>query len=219
MEGKEPLVIFGLGKFAQVARHYLDIDSPYRVVAFTVDRAYIKAAEAFGLPVVPFEDVEKAYPPDRHRMLVAIGYTDGNRLRAKKYHEAKEKGYRLITYINSRSAIWGEVQIGDNCFIFENQTIQPFVRIGNDVVLWSGNHVGHHSTIGDHCFISSHVVVSGSATIGPYSFLGVNSCVRDGVHIAEGSVIGMGAAVVKDTIRGGVYAGIPARPLKKKAIQ
>ena len=36
------------------------------------------------------------------------------------------------------------------------------VRIGNDVVLWSGNHIGHDSTIGDHCFIASHVVVSGN---------------------------------------------------------
>jgi sugar O-acyltransferase (sialic acid O-acetyltransferase NeuD family) len=216
MEKTEQIVIYGLGKFAQVARFYLDCDSPYEAVAFTVDRAYMKEANAFGLPVVPFEEVVVAYPPDRYRMLVAIGYSDGNRLRAKKYDEAKAKGYRLITYVNSHSAIWGEAEIGDNCFIFENQTIQPFVKIGNDVILWSGNHIGHHSTIGDHCFISSHVVISGSATIGPYSFLGVNSCVRDGVCIAEGSVIGMGAAVVKDTVKGGVYTGIPARPYIKE---
>lgn len=216
MDKRGQVVIYGLGKFAQVAMHYLVCDSPFEVVAFTVDRAYMEGNSVFGLPVVQFEEVESAYPPDQYCMLVAVGYSDGNRLRAAKYYEAKAKGYKLITYVNSRTAVWGEVEIGDNCFIFENQTIQPFVKIGNNVVMWSGNHIGHHSTIGDHCFISSHVVVSGGATIGPYSFLGVNSCIRDGIHIAKGSVVGMGAVVVKDTVEDGVYIGVAARPYAKE---
>ncbi len=216
MDKKAQVVIYGLGKFAQVAMHYLACDSPFEVVAFTADRAYMGGDSAFGLPAVPFEEVERAYPPDRYSMLVAIGYSGGNRLRAAKYYEAKAKGYRLITYVNSRTAMWGEVDIGDNCFIFENETIQPFVKIGNNVVIWSGNHIGHHSVIGDHCFISSHVVVSGGATIGPYSFLGVNSCIRDGIRIAKGSVVGMGAVIVKDTAEGGVYVGVAARPYAKE---
>ena len=51
---------------------------------------------------------------------------------------------------------------GDNCFILEDNTVQPFVTIGNNVTLWSGNHIGHDSVIEDDCFISSHVVVSGT---------------------------------------------------------
>ena len=215
MEKQGKVVIFGLGAFARVARVYLAEDSPYEVAAFTVDRAYLEGDSADGLPVVPFEEVEKNYPPGEYDMLVAIGYSGNNRLRAAKYRDAKAKGYKLITYVNSRTHLWGEVEIGDNCFIFENQTIQPFVKIGNDVVLWSGNHIGHHSTIGDHCFISSHVVVSGGATIGPYSFLGVNSCLRDGVKIAPGSIIGMGAVVVKDTEEEGTYIGVAAKRYEK----
>lgn len=215
MDKREKIVIFGLGTFAQVAQVYLTCDSPYEVAAFTVDKAFVRSESAFGLPVVPFEDVESKYPPGAYKMLVAIGYNEGNHLRARKYEEAKAKGYELITYVNSRTAIWGEVEIGDNCFIFENQTIQPFVKIGNDVVIWSGNHIGHHSTIGDHCFISSHVVISGGAVVEPYSFLGVNSCLRDGVHIARGSVIGMGAVVVKDTQENCTYIGVAAKPYVK----
>jgi sugar O-acyltransferase (sialic acid O-acetyltransferase NeuD family) len=219
MKKHDKVVIFGLGAFAQVARVYLACDSPYEVVAFTVDRAYMNGEIAYGLPVVAFEEVERAYPPDQYDMLVAIGYGEGNALRAEKYEEAKAKGYELITYVNSRTAIWGEVEIGDNCFIFENETIQPFVKIGNDVVIWSGNHIGHHSTIGDHCFISSHVVISGGATVGPYSFLGVNSSLRDGVRIAKGSVIGMGAVVVKDTEENCTYIGVAAKRYEKEVKQ
>lgn len=216
MEKTSKVVIFGAGKFAQVAKVYLTCDSPYEVAAFTVDRAYMQGGSAYGLPVVPFDEVESAYPPEHYKMLVAVGYSEGNSLRARKYEEAKAKGYELISYVNSRTAIWGEVEIGDNCFIFENQTIQPFVRIGNDVVIWSGNHIGHHSSIGDHCFITSHVVVSGGVTVGPYSFLGVNSCLRDGIRIAKGSVIGMGAVVVKDTQENCTYIGVAAKPYTRE---
>ncbi len=216
MEKTAKVVIFGTGMFAQVAKVYLTCDSPFEVVAFTVDGAYVQGESAFGLPIVPFEEVEDAYPPDQYKMLVAVGYNEGNRLRARKYEEAKAKGYELITYVNSRTTIWGEAEIGDNCFIFENETIQPFVKIGNNVVIWSGNHIGHHSTIGDHCFISSHVVISGGVTVGPYSFLGVNSCLRDGIRIAKGSVIGMGAIVVKDTEEDCTYIGVAAKPYARQ---
>lgn len=204
---EEKLVIFGTGGFAQVACFYLTKDSPYKVVAFTADRDHIQKKELLGLPIIPFEEIEKSYPPDEFKMFVAIAYKNVNKLRAEKYNEAKSKGYELITYVNSKAVHWGDTEIGDNCFIFENQTIQPFVKIGNDVIIWSGNHIGHHSVIGDHCFISSHVVISGYVKIEPYCFLGVNATIRDAITIARECVIGMGAVIVKNTIEKGVYIG------------
>jgi UDP-3-O-[3-hydroxymyristoyl] glucosamine N-acyltransferase len=88
--------------------------------------------------------------------------------------------------------------VGDNCFILENNVIQPFVRVGNNVTLWSGNHIGHHSTIGDHCFISSHVVISGSCEIGENCFLGVNATVRDNVKLGPFVVASSGAILMED---------------------
>lgn len=204
------VVVFGTGDIGQLAHFYLSHDSPHEVVAFCADGAFIQSREFLGLPIVPFEEVVSAYPPDEFRMFVALSYRRLNETRARKYAAAKAKGYTLISYVCSRSVRWGDTEIGDNCFIFENQTIQPFVRIGNNVTMWSGNHIGHHSTIGDHCFLTSHVVVSGHVDIGPYSFLGVNSTLRDGVKLASRSVIGAGATIVKDTVEGGVYVGVAA---------
>src|SRR5207237_1431425 len=92
-----------------------------------------------------------------------------------------------------------------------DNTIQPFTSIGNNVVLWSGNHIGHHGQIGDHVLFTSHVVLSGHCLVEPYCFFGVNATVRDGLKIAEGSLIAMAAAVVRDTEPWGVYKGNPAR--------
>ena len=204
------LVIFGAGDIAQLAHFYLTRDSAYRPVAFTVDGAYVKESTFEGLPVVPFEEIASKFSPAENSMFVALSYSQVNQLRAAKYAEAKAKGYHLVSYVSSRATYYG-TEIGDNCFIFEDNTIQPFTKIGSNVTMWSGNHVGHHSTIGDHCFVSSHVVISGGVIVEPYCFLGVNSTIRDHVTIGARTVIGMGAMVTKNCDPDSVYVGSPAQ--------
>jgi sugar O-acyltransferase (sialic acid O-acetyltransferase NeuD family) len=132
-------------------------------------------------------------------MFVAISYAKMNRVRAAKYLAMKESGYQLASYVSSRCTYLSAAPPGDNAFILEDNTIQPFVTIGSDVTLWSGNHVGHDSTIDDHCFISSHVVISGHVHVSAYSFIGVNATLRNSITIGEASLIGAGSIIMKDT--------------------
>jgi sugar O-acyltransferase (sialic acid O-acetyltransferase NeuD family) len=207
------VVVFGTGSFAECVNFYLANDSPHEVVAFTVHRDRLgEDSELAGLPVVAFEYVAEAYPPDEHDMFVAVGYAQVNHVRAAICEEAKGKGYRLISYVSSKATTWGDTRIGENCFIFEDNTIQPFVTIGDDCVLWSGNHIGHHATIGDHCFITSHVVVSGHVRIGSYSFLGVNATFRDAITVGEANVVGAGALIMKSTKDFEVYIAPRTKP-------
>ena len=199
------LVIFGAGDFARLARVYFSKDADYEVSAFTVDDQYLKQDRLLELPVTPFSSLEDKYPPNRYALFVAVGFKRMNKARGDIYERAKARGYELATYISSRISHCGEWSCGDNCFILEQNVIQPFVRIGNNVVLWSGNHIGHDVSIDDHCFISSHVVLSGNVQVGRRSFLGVNACVRQGVTIAEDCLIGAGAVILKNTRPGGVY--------------
>lgn len=206
------VVVFGAASFAEVVHFYLTHDSGHQVVAFTVHGDHIKGNEFKGLPVLPFEIIESVYPPDGYKMFVAMGAKKVNLVRAGIYEDAKRKGYELITYVSSKCTHWGDTKIGDNCFIFEDNTIQPFVTIGNNVVLWSGNHIGHSSYIGDHTFITSHVVVSGHVHVSPYCYVGVNATLRDGIDIGEACVIGAGALIMKSTRAREVYIGTRTRP-------
>lgn len=204
---KKPLVIFGAGDIAQLAHFYFCTDSNYEVVAFTVDAAYMTEAEFCGLPVVSFEELPDRFLPDAHEIFVALSYSKLNEVRKEKYLATKALGYRLATYVSSRATVLNEGRIGDNCFIFEDNTIQPFVTIGNNVTLWSGNHIGHHSIIHDHCFIASHVVISGGVEIGESCFIGVNAALRDHIKVGQKCVIGAGALLLADAEPEGVYIG------------
>jgi sugar O-acyltransferase (sialic acid O-acetyltransferase NeuD family) len=211
------VVIFGTGSFGQVARFYFTRDSDYRVVAFTADAAQIASPNLDGLPVIPFDRIEQEFPPSQCAMFVAVGYRQVNSVRARIYDEAKSRGYQLATYVSSRCSHWGDMVIGDNCFVFEDNTIQPFVTLGNDVILWSGNHIGHHSSIGDHCFLASHVIISGHVKVGRHCFFGVNATTRDAITIGDRCVIGAGALVMKSTRPDEVYIAERTRRDKRKS--
>ena len=206
------VIIYGVQDFAQLAHFYLQHDSEHEVVAFSVNEQYLPEARSFeGLPVVAFESIEQTYAPADFSLFAPMSPSRMNRLRESVYRQIKGKGYQLISYVSSKATVFPGVPIGDNCFILEDNTIQPFTTIGNNVVLWSGNHIGHHSVIKDHVSFTSHVVLSGHCVVEPFSFFGVNATIRDRLHIAEGSLIAMSASVTKDTEPWGVYKGNPAK--------
>ena len=211
----KPLVIFGSGEIAALARFYFEHDSDRKVVAFTVDDAYAKEDQFEGLPLLPYSEVAKRYPPVAYDMHVALSYAKLNRLRQEKYEQAKAADYTLATYVCSKSATWPDLTIGDNCFILENQTIQPTVRIGNNVMIWSGNHLGHGTEIGDHSYIASHVVISGHCKIGQRNFFGVNATLRDFCSIGDDCFIAMGASVARDMPSGSVVLAPQAEYYKE----
>ena len=213
---KSKAVIFGTGSFAELAHYFLTHDSTCDVQAFCADRDRITQDSFCDLPLRPFETIEQEYPPGEHSMFIAIGYNKLNTLREKYYHLAKDKGYTLLSYVSSRSSFFAK-EIGDNCFIFEDNTVQPFVHIGSNVVLWSGNHIGHHSVIKDHVFIASHVVVSGHCTVGNHTFIGVNATLRDGLTIGDRNIIGSGALIMKNTEDDAVYSARRTTVSSKKS--
>lgn len=192
------IVIFGAGEIAELADFYFSHDSDFEVAGFTVDEAYLKGEEFCGRTVVPFERITETFPPERFGIFVAVSYAKLNSLRSEKVAAARALGYRLVSYLSSRATVFPGFELKDNCFVLEDNTIQPFAQVGTNVTLWSGNHIGHHSIIEDDVFVASHVVVSGGVRIGQGSFVGVNVTLRDHVTIGKQCVLGAGALVLED---------------------
>lgn len=208
------IIIFGIEDFAELAHYYLENDSDHEVVAFTVNKKYLPEVTTFrGLPIIEFENIEEMYLPNEYKFFAPMSPQKMNRIREQIYLEIKSKGYELISYVSSKATLFENI-IGDNCFILENNTIQPFTSIGNNVILWSGNHIGHHCVIKDHIMFTSHVVLSGHCVVENYCTLGVNSTIRDGITISEGTFVAMSASVTKSTESWGFYHGIPATKSK-----
>jgi sugar O-acyltransferase (sialic acid O-acetyltransferase NeuD family) len=212
------VVIFGIGDAASLAHSYFSHDTDHDVVAFTVDAKYASAPRFLDLPVVEFEKVSKLYPPSEYEMFIAVGYSHMNQVRAAKFFQAKDMGYNLVTYISSRCAFLSEIAVGQNCFILENTIIQPFVHIGNNVTVWSGSHIGHHSVVEDHCFFAPRTAIAGRVHIGQYSFIGINATVRNGLTIGSSSLLGAGSIIMEDTASNSVYIPNRTKPSGKRSL-
>ncbi|HEV3333753.1 MAG TPA: acetyltransferase [Bryobacteraceae bacterium] len=199
------VIIFGIGRGANVATRYFRDDSPHEIVAYTVDDEYADREEFMGRPVIPFSRIDKEIPPQESQMFILLGFQEMNALRAEKFAQAKEKGYSLASYISSRTLGLERPKFGENCFILEGNVFNYDVTIGNNVVMWSGNHVGDLSIIEDHVFVSSQVVLSGEVTVGANSFLGVHSTISNYVRIGAGCYIGANTLIAQNTAPGSVY--------------
>jgi len=211
---RKKIVIFGTGEIAELAHYYFNHDSDYEIVAFTADDEFVRSNTFNDLPLVPITEIAEKYPPEEYDAHVALSYNKLNQIRAEKYYTMKDKGYKLVSYVCSKSFDWPDLSIGDNCFILENQTIQPTVKIGNNVMIWSGNHLGHGCEINNHTYLSSHICVSGHTVIGEKCFVGVNSTFKDFIKIGDSVFIAMDASVTKDIPDDAVVVGTPGTVFK-----
>lgn len=199
------VVVYGTGDVARLVHAFLTHDSPHRVVAFCLDRDRITESRFLDLPLVAFDTVTDRYPPATTQMMIAVGFQRVNEVRAEKFHQAKEMGYHLARYVSSSATVWRDVPMGENCIVMERNVIQPFARIGDDVILGPANSIGHHVEIGDHAFLASQVDLSGRVVVEERCFLGANATVRDGIRIGRSSVIGANVQIMKDTAERQVY--------------
>ena len=212
-DDRRPVVIFGNLSMASLAKFVLEHDSPYRVEAFTVDANYRESEEYEGLPLVPFEELEKFYKPNEVRILIPMGYHKINSVRRERFESALARGYDFVTYISSHACIWPGAQIGRNVLIYEHVILQPFASVGDNAIVRSGANIPHHCSVGAHAFISGGVVTSGKVDVGEQAFLGVGAVITN--NIAPRCFVGAGAVVVDPTEELGVYVGNPARILRK----
>jgi sugar O-acyltransferase (sialic acid O-acetyltransferase NeuD family) len=150
--------------------------------------------------IIPFEKLQEKFKAEDYDLFIAVG---NNIVRERIFNSAKQKGYKLATYISSKASTWDNLKTGDNCFIGEGSSIQPFVKLGNNTIIME-TIIGHHCTIGNNILLSV-CTLGGNVKVGNGSFLGMGSVVRQNVNIADKNIIGMGSIIDKNTEPNSVY--------------
>lgn len=197
------IVVFGAGQIADVARTYIDAHGPDRIVGFTVDAAFRRGDSFAGRPLVDWEHLERYFPPNQVKLLGPLSYRRLNEFRRNRHREGKERGYSFASFIHPACHNYAE-HIGENTFILESNIIQPFVRIGDGVMMWSGNHIGHHCIVGDYCFFASQVGLGSGVQLGDECFLLGKAGVESGLRIGPRSFLGTAVIVRKHLEAGSV---------------
>lgn len=208
MQNKK-LIIYGIGKLADYAAYVFQEDSNFNIIAYCIEEDYLKAHPQLN-NIQSFENLQGELLKSDTFLFVAVG---NNLIRERIFSIARQKGFKLATYISSRASTWSNLKIGQNCFIGEGSIIQPFVEIKNNSFLF-GARLGHHCIIGENVLLSGPTI-GGDVSVGDFTFIGLNSVIQQNIKIGKKNIIGMGVAITKTTSDNSVFS---APKVKKRDI-
>ncbi len=127
-------------------------------------------------------------------------------------------------WLAETATLIGDVRMGEFCTVWFNTVVRGDVnsiRIGNYTNIQDGavvhcTYLKAATTIGSYVSIGHNAIIHG-CTIHDHVLIGMGAIVMDGAVIEEGAVVAAGAIVTQGKIveKGSIYAGNPARFLKK----
>lgn len=128
--------------------------------------------------------------------------------------------YRDIDGQEKRVPHLGGVTIGKNVEIGSNTCIARGCLgdtiIHDDVKIDNLCHIAHNVVIGKRSKIIALAILGGSCLIGEDVWVAPAAAIKNQVEVGDGSLVGLGAVVVKNVDQQEVVAGVPAKPMKKK---
>jgi sugar O-acyltransferase (sialic acid O-acetyltransferase NeuD family) len=123
---------------------------------------------------------------------------------------------RLVSVVDPGAFVSRTAKIGAGCVIYPNCFIGLQASVGDEVFCLSGSVINHHDVLEDRVVVASNVSLAGSVHVEADCYLGQACTVRQYVHIGRGSLIGMGAVVIRDVPPNSVIVGNPGRRLRDR---
>ena len=205
------LIVYGAGEFGLLIANVLSYHDDLEIAAYGDDNPQKTTDHIDGAPVFGQKDLLNF--AEQNNIKLAITAIGNNTIRAEKFNLLKNTGFQMISIVHPQALIDTKVSYGDNVIIEMGTAIHTNSKIGNNVFLGGEALIGHHNIIGDHVLVGGNVSFGGSVVVEDYVSLGVGASIKPGIRLGKGSVIGVGAAVIKDVEPGTTVVGVPAKPI------
>ena len=140
---------------------------------------------------------------------------DGNRERIAMFENLGIPDDRLVTFVHPMAYVAPSVQLGAGCIIMPNVSMSPGTKLGKGCFMMVGSMMGHDNVVGDFCHIAAQAAVGSYLTIGKGVHIGLNATVKENLTIGDYATLGAGAVLTKNIGEGEIWAGNPAKFLRK----
>jgi sugar O-acyltransferase (sialic acid O-acetyltransferase NeuD family) len=211
---RRQVVVYGCGGHGKVVADLVQLNPTLNLLGFLDD----------GVPVGP--------GPLGFKVLGGAGWLDTaaargvevvfgighNPTRARICQQLADKGVRILSVVHPQAVVAGTAAIGAGTVVMANATINPDARIGKAAIINTGAVVEHDCEVGDFAHLSPNAAMGGASKLGTGSWLGLCASIIPGISVGAHTIVGAGAAVVKDLPEGCVAVGVPAKVVKKGAV-
>lgn len=209
------IIIFGTGGFSRVTFNLIQqinqcTPDSFSVVGFLNENCEEDANDSMGTSeAIPTHaslarfDIAALKP----EVVVAVGNPETRLYLKQKINRA---GLQLATLVHPTSVHADDVKLGQGVICLAYSILEPGVVVHDNVLINKLVSVGHDSIIGSSSVIHSNTSVAGDCSIGQASLLGQCVSMRQGVSVGSYTMVGMGAAVVKDVGDRKMATGVPS---------
>ena len=203
---KKRLVIVGMGGHSKVVRDVAMVCG-YEIEGYLDDKSPIDTSEYLG----PIEKLP-TLADGKREFFLAIG---DNLVREKIDSTFCGLDLRYARLIHPSAIIGSDVDIEEGTLVMPGVIINAGSRVGKHVILNTASTIDHDCTIEEFSHISPGVHLAGAVYIRKGVHIGIGASVIPKVTVGEYSVIGAGAAVIRDIPAYSVAVGVPAKVIKK----
>jgi sugar O-acyltransferase (sialic acid O-acetyltransferase NeuD family) len=204
------IVIWGAGGYAMCVADVIRLHDDFELVGFLDDVNPDRAGTTyFGSKILGGrEQLEPLLKQGVGSMILGFG---NNASRLTVGELVRSMGFQLATALHPRCVISAGVPVGAGTVIRAGAVVEAGASIGENVIIGACASVGHGSVLEDGVRVNAGANVAGNVTIGRATTIGTGVAIKDRIHIGANTLIGAGAAVVRDIGDGVVAFGTPAR--------
>lgn len=217
MINKKVIIIGGEGNGGVVASCIEDNrnrfgDLEWEVIGFINDFE----SEVDGYPVIgKTKDIRHLIETTDYYFIWAIHLVGRNYKTAKMFEAANIPDDRLATVVHKTAFIGKGVVLKPGAFIMYNSYIGPNAHIGKCSLVMANCSIGHDTYIDDICHCSVGAIMTGYSRLEYCSDLAVGSTIIAYKVVGKYSMVAANALGTHDVPEGEVWAGTPAKFLKK----
>ncbi|HEX8682336.1 MAG TPA: acetyltransferase [Ardenticatenaceae bacterium] len=200
-----PVWVIGAGGHGKSVISVLRV-SGYTVEGLVDDDSSLWGTEVLEVPVVG--PVDELAGRQNARAVIAIADNVARKQIAERLDHVE-----WVTLVYPNNYLNPLARLGPGAVVFPGAVIGVDVSIGAHAIISGQCTVGHDTVLEDYVQLGPGAIVAGEAFVGEGTFLAMGSMVAQRVRVGGWSILGAGAAALRDLPAGCKAFGIPARPV------
>lgn len=195
------IIIIGAGGHGKVIAD-LALKNKYTKISFVDDR---EKGHCLGFPIIGTLDDLPKLNDNKTDFIIAIGDNLIRKSVAEKYN------FPWITLIHPSAQIASGIRIDVGTVVMAGAIVNSGAVVGKHCIINSGAIIEHDNLIENYVHVSPSATLGGTVHVGNCSHIGLGSGIKNNIEICENCVVGVGAVVVNNLNKQGIYVGIPAK--------
>ncbi|MBN2461058.1 MAG: hypothetical protein JXB60_05570 [Candidatus Cloacimonetes bacterium] len=215
---RKVIILGGTGNGTVIAHAMIDArnrgQGEWEFSGFLNDRT-VSGTSIEELPVLGRIKDAPAYVDKGYYFINTIYRIDGQKERIDLFESLSIPEERLATFVHPETYQATDVHLEPGVVLMPLTGISAGVSIGKGSLIMVGATIGHNTRIGAYCHIAAQACLSSFCIIGRGVHIGLNASVRENITMEDFSALGMGSVLLQNAGTQEIWAGNPARFLRR----